>query len=282
MKRLEDLQKKIASVNYDVWDDPAVSRLLFVEISGLYHIEFYGEGYDDNPSTPLTEVDYEDNYPYLATLETIADISQSVSFLSFRGPDEGANGFRNWDFSRLINSECIFKNLLSFEVELTDPGFHNLSCITPVKNDYEENGMVANLVKNMPKLKRLVIPSAPNQEFFNVHLSDLQYLRIEAGYDTEKFISNYSVSTTLPNLSVLDYSDISFVTDEEERKKAATKYEDFEALFKSQAFKTVRHFTLRNSILSIKELIKLQEIRSDLQFLVVSSLSGQYVNNFNK
>ncbi len=282
MKKLIDLQKKIATINNNVWDDPDVSRLLFSEVSSLFHIEYYGEGYDDDPNTPLTDVDEEDNYPFLAVLELLSEISDSISYLTFKGPDEGANGWRTWDFSRLINSHCTFSNLVSFEVELTDPGFHNLSCITAGQNGYEEDGMIASLVKNMPLLENMVIPSAPNSEFFNSTHKKLRCMRIEAGCSSENFISNFASSSGFPNLSALDYSDVSFITEKEERIKEATPYKDFEQLFMSDAFSTVGHFTLRNSILSKEELMKLQALKPDLQFLTISSLSGKYVNHFKK
>ncbi|MCJ8339847.1 MAG: hypothetical protein MJK10_15370 [Pseudomonadales bacterium] len=282
MEKLVELQKLIAEINIKYWDDPNVSRLLFSEVAGLYHIEFYGNGYDDNPNTALSEVDEEDNYTFIAVLEAIKEMSESISHLSFSGPDEGANGFRSWDFSRLINIGYTFKNLVSLKVELTDPGFHNLSCITPVINDYEEGGMVSRLLKSMPKIRELIIPSAPNSDFFDLTMSDLQYLRIEAGYSSQDFINNFGTSDGFTNLSVLDYSDVFFFADAEDRKKTATNFSEFKRLFESKAFTSVKHFTLRNSNLDVTELIQLQELRPDLQFLVISSLSGQYVSHLAK
>ena len=278
MRLLSKLQKKIEKVNEEVWGDPYTSWVKYSEVSRCIQLEFYGEGYDDDPSQKLEDLDIEDNYPYIALLDTLVSISEKVSHLSFSGPDEGANGFRNWDFTRLIKSKSAFGNLKSLKIALTDPADHNMSCITDILNDYEENGMISNLVDSMPNLETLVLPSAPNKEFFNLTLDKLCHLRVESGYSSQEFISNYAESEGFKNLTALDFSDVSFVVDPEERDEMGTSFESFEKLFRSKAFDSVAHFKLRNSKLNLEQLTKLQSLRPDLQFFVISAFSGSYVD----
>lgn len=181
MRVLTELQKQIEKVNEKVWKDPYNSWFSYTEISDSIQLNFYGEGYDDDQSQKFDNVDIEGNYAFIALLETLATISEKVSHLSFSGPDSGANGLRHWDFTRLVNSQCSFSNLKSFAVALTDPGDHNLSCLSGMQNGYEENGMIAGLVSTMPIIETLILPSAPDGKFFDQRLENLYQLRVESG-----------------------------------------------------------------------------------------------------
>ncbi len=56
----------------------------------------------------------------------------------------------------------------------------------------------------------------------------------------------------------------------------------FKALFISKAFSTVKHSVLRNSILAKEQLLELQRINENVQFLYVDAKGGQHVSNMEK
>lgn len=278
MRILKKLEKKIEKANIEAWDDPAQSWFSYVAIRELLHIQYYGQGFDGSPNESIDEIDIEE-YSYVAFLNALVQIANKISYLSFTGPDDGANGFNEWDFSRLINAGKKFTNLGTLKVKLTDPGHHNLSCLSDLENDYAENGMIARLVSLMPSLEQLELPSAPDNTFFDQKLDQLSDLRIESGYGAQNFIQNYAKSSGFPNLVKLDFSDVFFLSDLEECRAAATDYDDFDDLFCSRAFDSVDHFTLRNSKLDDVQLQELQKIRPELQFLVVSTVRSDYVSH---
>jgi len=63
--------------------------------------------------------------------------------------------------------------------------------------------------------------------------------------------------------------------------KNFVSFESFEKLFKSKAFSTVKHFKLKNSILSEDQLFRLQKL-NDVQFLYIKAKGGRYVSHLMK
>jgi len=266
------------ALNDAEWCDPWHSWFSLIEFDGLYKIQYYGEGDDFDPETKLENLDREGNYPFLALLELISENSSLIHSLEFRGPDEGFNGVRIWGFQRIINTNCTFDNLESFKVELTDPGFHNICIISSQEDMHVEGGTMARLVSKMPSLEELVIPSAPNNEFFDYwHKTNLNTIRIESGFQSEEFIKNYSECIDFPEVQELDFSDVSALKDAAEMKQLATPEEDYEALFSSKAFKSVDRVILRNTQLSTKQFSRLASVFEDLSILVINAPHGDYV-----
>jgi len=278
MKEFLELQKEIAVINEQEWNDPWNSWFSLIELDGLFKIQYYGEGYDDDYAEKVESIGNEHSYPFMALLQLISENSSNIHSLDFRGPDEGANGVRTWDFQRVINSKCTFPNLKSFRVELTDPGFHNISVISSAEDTYDEGGTMAKLISKMPSLEELVIPSAPNKEFFkHWHKTKLKEVRIQSGFHSANYIKNYSESKKYPELCNFDFSDVFFIRDADEKKELATTKKDYKALFSSDAFSSVDCVTLRYAQLSKKQFSRLASMFPELAILVVPGSQGAYV-----
>jgi hypothetical protein len=137
----------------------------------------------------------------------------------------------------------------------------------------------------MPRLEHLQIPNAPEPEFFRVDLPELRCLVIGPDYDQRGFIRNLAGSRNLPSLIALDFADSSqpFIDylSESETQNMSTPYKDFEELFRSPAMRSIRHFTLRNSLLSIDQFRALQALAPELQFKVIVEAFGSYVSHWD-
>jgi hypothetical protein len=252
---------------YDIWSSPRVS---FSKMGELYEIVYFGDGYDFDPlATPINS-----DFPFAALLELIGKNSAKIKSLVFTGADTGANGVKNWDFTRLIDSGAIFENLTHFKVRLTDLGDHNQSIIA---KSYDEGGQIAALAALMPNLEFLQVPSAPNGDFFKLKDLKLKELIVQAGFDTQDFIKNLARCDNLKNLFALDYTNI---LDDFDNVK--TTYEDYKLLFESDFFvnrPVVRapfHFTLRDAYLTGEQLLTLNAIKK-IQFLHVNMNAGKYI-----
>lgn len=255
------------------------AKLYYAPVGDLYDFYFYGNGYDDYPHIPAAELEADSNLPFCSLLDFIARPEHAcrIASLTFDGPDEGSNGTKNWDFTRLIHADVLFPNLKQWSVQQSDWGDHNFNIIG---HGYEEDGMIARLLSRMPCLEALTVPSAPDRSFFNLPNHPLRYLKVQAGYDHQGFIRNLAASTSFPQLAVLDFTDCM------DTNNASTAdfvpFEDFKALFTSPAFSTVRHFTLRGSMLTRGQLLELQALRRDVQFLYVNATCGQYVSHMHE
>jgi hypothetical protein len=264
LQHLLELQQDIAARNEPEWDDDVCEKLLLSPIDGLVHVEFYGSPFDES-------------FDEFTRVLGSPDVARHVRSLVFRGPDEGANGTRKWDFSSLIQSETLFPNLRSFVVEPTLPEHHNHTIIA---REYEEEGQIARLVAKMPLLTSLTVPSAPGGTFFDIALPSLHTLRVEAGYDTQNFILNFSQASGFKHLRHLDFGDYNqrYMDD---YPAGYTPFEHFEALFRSSTFSGpgsfLGAFTLRNSILTPEQLSTLHHLRKDCQFRVIQAPSGDFV-----
>ena len=260
LEHLQDLQRRVAERNEgeEAWADEA-EKVYFADIHGLFHVEFY--------VSPFNEA-FED------CLKTLAQpgVAASLRSLAFRGPDEGANGTRNWDFTALTSTTVEFPKLKSFYVEPTEITHHNHSLIA---QDYDDDGMTAALVTKMPGLQSLTLPSAPDASFFSIGSRPLITLRVDCGYDHQSFIRNLSASLSFPALRLLDFGDFNetYVDGYEQMK---TPFEDYEAVITSRAFSNVRRFNLRNPGLNEDQLQRLVDLKAGLS-LSVFRIENRYV-----
>lgn len=258
--QLVELQRRVSERNEieDVWVDEYFDKVYFVQLHGLCHVEFYGTPFDEAFQDCITTV-------------SRPEVAAGIRSLVFRGPDEGANGTRNWDFTSLVDAGTEFLNLNSFFVEPTAPEHHNHTIIA---QDYEEDGMIARLVAKMPKLLTLTIPSAPNLLFFSLKNHPLQFLRVDSGYDHQNFILNLSKSSCFPNLRFLDFGD--YTPHGPDDPVMPTLLADYAALMQSQAFQRVGRMNLRNASLSSDQTHELVRLKPDLQLFLIQA-QGHYV-----
>ncbi len=256
--RLSQLQSSLIGCNSNDEMLDTSEKLLFCSMGEALHVEFYG----------LTFGSFFEKF-----VETLCapDVAACVGALVFDGPDEGANGTRGWEFESLLQRAVQFPRLQTLEIVPSTPDQHN----TTIVGFYEEDGQIARFVALAPDLKHLTVPSAPDATFFQIGAHSLQTLRVESGFDTQNFIFNLSQSNNFGQLRALDFGDYS-QTYMENYQDYCTPFEHYEQLFRSQAFATIRRFTLRNSILSEAQLKHLAQLKSDCAFMAIQC-SGAYV-----
>ena len=202
-----------------------------------------------------------------------ADVAKRLRTLKIGAQDfDGANGTRDWDFTKLVESDATFPNLLSLAIETYNNVEHNRPIISSSIGgfDYAEKGTLAKWLTKSPNLRFLSTPSAPDEMFFKRERHPLEYLVVQAGYATENFILNFSQSDCFPNLQRLDYTDY----DErymEDYRQDCTPLEHFEQLFRSKAFAPVEAFTWCDPIFTSSQLVSLKSLRPDLWFVVTHS-----------
>jgi len=104
-------------------------QLYFMQRDDLFDITFFGMGEEDYKTRSSAELFEEEfsAYPFVAFLELLSqqEIANRIISLRFEAPDEGANGTKEWDFKRLVDSGVTFPNLRHFSVGLTEPTDHN-------------------------------------------------------------------------------------------------------------------------------------------------------------
>ena len=257
------------------------AMLYFFPINDFFSISFYGGGYDEAPDVKAKELDSDMNVAFCSFLDFICEQenAEKIVSLTFDGPDEGANGTNGWDFSRIVNSKVTFPNLRIFKVKLTDMGDHNQSIIGS-RYSMSEDGMIAKLIKKMPNLETLAVPSAPDKSFFDIGEHPLRQLIVQAGYNSQDFIENFAESGNFYQLGALDFSDLHDSLDCYSEQDFI-QFETYKKLFESNAFSTSKHFhfTLRNSTLTKEQLYELQKINSNVQFLYIEKAKSRYVSN---
>lgn len=279
LAKLQQLQQEI--YRYTTAEDktyfPGYSpKLSFYQVGELFDISFYGDGYDDDPNTLMSEISDGYNFAFCRLLDVLTsqEYADQLVSISFEGPDEGANGTKSWDFTRLTNSGVNFPELKSFKVKLTDPGDHNLNIIEGSGEEGEE--MIAKLISKMPVLEELVLPSTPGISFFEIGEHPLKHLTLQAGYGHQHFIENLANSSNFKGLKSLDYSDMMDLYDLPEDE--FTPFHSYAALFVSTALLPVKHLKLRNTKLSQEQLFELQKL-NDIQFLYIDVHGGRYVSH---
>lgn len=250
--KLESLQKRIA--NYNESDTPVdyLQHLTVTQTGSTFNLEFYGDCFDDS---------------YYDLLNTVAtpDISTSICSLIFRGFDRGANGTHNWDIEPLIKTDARYINLKTFSIQLNKPTDRNRSIVA---TNYDEDGVIARLISKSPQIQELTVPSAPNSAFFNVGKRPISFLSIDAGYDTQNFISNLANSSCFPDLKYLEWGEYNetYIND---YLSHCTTIQNYKELFQSKAFASVKYFVWRNPVCTDSELKELKKLRPDLRFFTV-------------
>jgi hypothetical protein len=251
-RALDDLRSAILTLNDPESSPEYIERFDFVDVGGKLHMEFQGSSWGDAYSLFMAGI----------ASEPIASAMFSVRI---GGPDEGANGTRNWDLTPLANAATAFPNLRSLHIEQGRPADHNRTIVAAA---YEEGGILAEIARKAANLVKLTTPSAPSAEFFAIDLPSLEYLNVDAGYDTQSFILNLSRSNRLSSLRCLEWGEYceTYMTDWRER---CVPLDDYRALFGSQAFRQIRRFVFKNPACSAAELAELKSLRPDLQVLLV-------------
>jgi hypothetical protein len=259
LRRLSDLQQRIAQ-NADADRSPEyINRLCVTAVAGRVHLDFFGGPFGEAYQEVLAAV-------------VSPEVSPVIRSLAIRGPDEGANGTRNWDFSPLAHSGAVFPQLRSVLIEQTKPADHNR---TIVAAGYDEDGVLARLLAKAPDLESLVTPSAPSAEFFQVGERPLTFLSVDAGYDHQGFIRALAGSSCFPCLRCLEFGEYN-ETYMDDYAARCTPIDDYRELFTSAAFKPVGRFVWRNPAGPAEDIAKLRAHRPDLQLLVVRT-SAEYV-----
>jgi hypothetical protein len=259
LRLLSELQSRIAQRADGDRPPEYINRLCVTTLGGQFHLDFYGDPFGE---------DYQEVLAAVASPE----VAPRVRSLTFRGPDEGSNGTRNWDLSPLAESDAVFPHLRSVSVEQTKPADHNR---TIVAAGYDEDGVLARLLAKAPELESLVTPSAPSADFFQVGERPLAFLSVDAGYDHQGFIRVLARSSCFPGLRCLEFGEYNeaYMDDYAAR---CTPFDDYRELFGSAAFKPVGRFVWRNPACSAARVAKLRATRPDLQLLVVRT-SAEYV-----
>lgn len=238
-----------------------LNRLSVAEIDDMLHIHFDASPFDE----------YFDD---LITLLCAPDIAPRLNRLIFASHDTGANGTRHWDFGHILKTDATFPNLIELSVELYNPlEHHNHPIICGWRGGiaaYEEMGILAKWLDKAPNLRWLTAPSAPNSDFFKRDPTLLEKLHIQAGFDTQGFIANFSQATCFPKLWQFEYQDFHDTRDRDYTQKY-TPLADFRALFQSPAFDSIRSFVWYNPIFSDTELRHLKALRPKLGFEVVKT-----------
>ncbi|MGS0891773.1 hypothetical protein ACVBGC_04305 [Burkholderia stagnalis] len=221
------------------------------------------------------------------TLQCLAEreVAEIVTDLSFSGPDEGANGTREWDFGALLDTDATFPLLRSLLVKPTEPADHNTSMIVRAGAIMTEGGEIARFAAKAPLLTELTVPNAPDARFFEVPLAHLATLRIGGGYDTQQFIDRLAGSDNLPSLRLLDFAESTelHTTWKSQREPGSvTPFDAFERLLRSPAGQRLHTLRLRNTCLDLAELEALQALHPRLQFMVIQDAGGGYVSHFKR
>lgn len=260
---LERLRADLAAPQESYLDPSPYSRVAIIESEGVVHVDFSGSPFDE-PFDRLCEI------------LSSKGVAESLASIVLRCADEGANGTCNWDLSGLIESEASFPALRLVSIQQTASGDHNRMIVAA---DYDEGGVLAQLLRKAPDLDALTSPSAPDAAFFTVLDHPLRYLNVDAGYDTQNFISNLADSRSFPGLQNLEFGEYN-ETYVDTFPEGCTPFADYLRLFKSPAFSAVRSFTWRNPVCTADEIAILRAIRPsrDLQFKVVR-FSSEYVRD---
>ncbi|MNX76557.1 hypothetical protein D3C86_1080690 [compost metagenome] len=261
----------IEKLDAPLWTS-ACQYLAIAPLHGGVHVEFFGDTWDE---------------PFQWMLACLAqqDVADILVSLAFTGPDEGANGTREWEFTPLLDSAVHFPRLRFLSIRPTAPEDHNISMVVRAGRIMEEGGEIARFATKAPHLAELIVPNAPDATFFQAPLPHLSILRIAGCTDTQRFVDNLAASRNMPALGLLDFTEsteLQFTWAPSRTDGAVTTFASYEKLFVSPAFDSVHTLRLRNTCLSQEELQALGALRPSLQFMVIQATQGGYVNHFAK
>jgi hypothetical protein len=252
MDRLLALQNAIEARAASDRDASFIECLSVVKVDSLAHLDFYGHCCGES---------------FGELLDALADkrIANSLASLDLRGPDEGANGTRNWDLTPLAKSPASFPNLRRLAIEQTKPADHNKTILA---HEYEEDGVLAKILAKAPALEVLVTPSAPNADFFQVGKRPIEHLSVDAGYDHQDFIANLAESSCFAKLRSFEFGEYN-ETYMEDFSAQVTPFADYRRLFESSAFASVEVFQWRNPACSPAEMATIKNLTKNRQVLIV-------------
>jgi hypothetical protein len=194
--RLTELQREISQENDD-WDSDNPERLLFSEHGGLLYVEYYG------PGMMMKYIVFE--------ALCLPEVASRMRSLTFRGPDQGSNGTKFWNFDALLERRPSFPELKKLVIEPSPLEYHNYTVIGGPS--FMDDGQLKEWLVRAPQLEHLTTPSAPNAQFFEVGPHPLAELRVEAGYDAQNFIlhlSRASRESSFPYLRDLDFGEVRY------------------------------------------------------------------------
>jgi hypothetical protein len=240
------------------------SRLTVADLGGALAVEYRGSEYD--------------GWGEFLDLLGRPGIARHIVQLCISGPDEGANGLKEWDFGPLIAAAPDFPALRAFQVGISDPGDHNQACIT--------DEQLPALIARMPALRTLELPQAPEPGFFALDLPQLKRIRTGGDWRTRGFIGHLAEATRLPALGFIDFTDSSAplmsLKPAETPEWDSTPFADYERLFRSPVLERAWGIRLRNAKLTEAEYRALGAIRPKCQFSVVLEPPHVYVSHWGK
>lgn len=252
---LERLRAKLSAPTESYLNSALYARLSTVEYKGRLHVDFFGSPLDA-PYAELCEI--------LRSL----NVANKLSSLVLRTPDDGANGTCNWDLSGLVEAETVYPTLRLLSIQQNGPSDHNRMIVGDAV--FDEAGVLGTVIRKAPVLDALITPSAPNKTFFDVRNHPLRHLSVDAGYDTQNFIAHLAESKSFPGLESLEFGEYN-ETYLETFPQGCTPFADYQRLFRSCAFASVRRFTWRNPMCAPAEIEALRARRpsSELAFKIV-------------
>jgi hypothetical protein len=238
------------------------SRLSVADLGGGLVVDYRGSEYD--------------GWGEFLDLLGRPGIAPHIVQLRISGPDEGANGLKEWDFAPLIEAGPDFSRLRAFQVAISDPGDHNQACIT--------DDQLPALIARMPALRTLELPQAPEPGFFALDLPQLRRIRTGGDWRTRGFIGHLAEATRLIALGFIDFTDSSApfmsLKPAPTPEWASTPFADYARLFRSPVLERARGIRLRNAKLTEAEYRALAAIRPKCQFSVVIEPTHVYVSHW--
>jgi hypothetical protein len=181
---LEQLRAELAEPEDGYLNPQQYARLSTVEYDSRLHVDFYGKPFDET-------------FHRLSEILRSPEVAIVLASLTLRCPDEGMNGACNWDLGTLLHGDAQFPELRHFSIQQVSPSDHNRIIVA---SEFEEAGMLGQLLRKSPALDSLITPSAPDASFFEVRDHPLRYLNVDAGFDTQSFIANLAGSPCFPGL----------------------------------------------------------------------------------
>lgn len=270
LKKIQAIQRQLNRSkdrykNYFYYPNEGYMRLMVADIGERLVVEYYGHCHSDEKSWELVQ-------------KVLVDpkVAPFIAVLRFSGPDEGANGNREWDFSVLLDhSKTFFPALVSLEIQTTQTQMHNKITVC-------EDQLVP-LLKLFPKVRELVIPQCPTPDFFSLKFKHLSGLTLGMSFQTHQFIRHLANSRNLPALTKIDFSDSAAFTLKTKPSAGwgATAFEDYEYLFNSAFFNQVGVFFIRNAQLTKAQFQTLEKRRPDCQFAAMLEAPHAYVSSWD-
>jgi hypothetical protein len=249
-KRLDALRLRIAHRNDPPpLDDNRIEYLAVTPVGDRFHLVFHG---------------YECGESLADLRDTLRDPATAacIQSLVIGGPDTGANGTRDYSIGDLVDGPAVFSELESFTIRLRQPEDHNRTIIGDIGK-----GVVTKLLERAQQLQNLVIPSAPDESFFHTP-NRIEYLSVDAGYDTQGFIHNLGRFHSLPCLRSFAWGEYN-ETYMEGWEQHVTPFEDYRRLVQSPQFEGVEVFRWRNPACTEAEIQQIRSLRRNASIAVV-------------